>query len=217
MQSCSAAILDDQQTLAKIMESRERGHAERLAPLVSEALQAANIGVVDLSRIVVTIGPGSFTGVRVGLAFARGLTVGRDLPVVGITTLQALAATYSSQVSEQKVVLIDARRGQVYGQIFDQSNEPRDAAFVLSPDEVRNSLPDLDKLAKHQLIGSGVPLVFPDLVEKEDWRAHQPDPVAIAQLGAKLPDMDVAPSAMYLRAADAKPASVSPVARSVGG
>ncbi len=209
LQSCGAAILDGENVLARLVEPRERGHAERLAPLVSEALTATAFRVADLTKVIVTIGPGSFTGVRLGLAFARGLAIGRDLPVIGISTLQALAVSHPVEGQGKKIVLIDARRGQVYGQTFDYFGQPTQDAFALSPEEAASCLPEPDALSEYALIGSGVPLVFPDLAERESWRSQQPDPVAMAMLGAHMQIPDTAPSALYLRAADATPASSS--------
>lgn len=204
LQACSSAVVDGHTVLAQHTEPRERGHAERLAPLVQQVLQDARIAVQDLDRIAVTIGPGSFTGVRVGLAFARGLVIGTNVPVVGLTTLEVLAAQYRIADTRDCAVLIDARRAQVYGQLFGsgKTGDP----FVTEPEQARKIIADSLQGETHQLIGSGIPLAFPEHADEADWAAHQPDPVVIAQLAAEKPLADTAPSALYLRAADAKPA-----------
>ncbi|MEZ5926895.1 MAG: tRNA (adenosine(37)-N6)-threonylcarbamoyltransferase complex dimerization subunit type 1 TsaB [Parvularculaceae bacterium] len=95
LKSCSLAILDrgpeGARVLADIHERLEKGHAERIAPMAMDALAKASLGVKDIDRVGVVIGPGAFAGVRVGVAFARGLALGTKLDVVGVTSLAALA------------------------------------------------------------------------------------------------------------------------------
>ncbi|GGD14059.1 tRNA (adenosine(37)-N6)-threonylcarbamoyltransferase complex dimerization subunit type 1 TsaB [Aquisalinus flavus] len=207
LQACSAAIVRDGAPLAVRSEGREKGHAERLAPLVAEALDVAGISPADINRIGVTTGPGSFTGVRVGLAFARGLAVARPVELVGITTLEAIAAAVSVHDGAVRGVLIDGRRGQVYGQLFDGAAlVPLAGPFVENPDIAATLL--LDQAAGRDLVlaGTGVPLAFPDRKDDFDWAAQQPDPVVIASLAASRAADREPPAAVYLRPPDAKPA-----------
>ena len=91
--ACSVAVVNDGRVLARRVEPMSRGHQERLAPLVQEAMAEAGLGFDKLDRIGVTVGPGSFTGLRVGLAFAKGLASALSIPAVGIGALEALADT----------------------------------------------------------------------------------------------------------------------------
>ena len=91
LNACSAAVARDGVVRAALSEPMTRGQAERLAPLVKETMAAAGVAFAALDRIVVTTGPGSFTGLRVGLAFARSLAVALDRPCLGVSTLRALA------------------------------------------------------------------------------------------------------------------------------
>jgi len=207
LQACSAAIVRDGAPLAVRSEAREKGHAERLAPLVAEVLDKAGTSPAEITRIGVTTGPGSFTGVRVGLAFARGLAVARPVELVGISTLEAIAAGVSVHDGAVRGVLVDGRRGQVYGQLFDGAAlVPLAEPFVENPDVAATLLRNQAAGRDLVLAGTGVPLAFPDRKDDFDWAAQQPDPVVIASLAATRVADAEPPAAFYLRPPDAKPA-----------
>jgi tRNA threonylcarbamoyladenosine biosynthesis protein TsaB len=94
LDACSVAVVCGPETLAAISEQMSRGQAERLAPMVREALEQSGADFSQLARIAVTAGPGSFTGVRVGLSFARALGLALKKPVLGVSTLEALALAH---------------------------------------------------------------------------------------------------------------------------
>ena len=94
--ACSAALDRDGQTVGWISEPMARGHQERLAPMVRDLMADCGVAFGDLDRIGVTVGPGSFTGLRVGLAFAKGLALALNRPCVGVGALEALAASSAS-------------------------------------------------------------------------------------------------------------------------
>jgi len=113
--ACSAALIEDGHTIAYALEPMERGHAERLAPMVKDVLGAAQAAPKDIDRLAVTVGPGTFTGQRVGIAFMRGLRIALKKPLVGVTTLEAMLAEASNTMHiGAAAVLHDARRGEVY-------------------------------------------------------------------------------------------------------
>jgi tRNA threonylcarbamoyladenosine biosynthesis protein TsaB len=91
LDACSVALARGDEVLASLSETMQRGQAERLAPMVGEAVSGAGLAFADIDRIAVTTGPGSFTGVRVGLSFARALALALNKPCIGVNTLEALA------------------------------------------------------------------------------------------------------------------------------
>src|SRR5215470_3837712 len=121
LEACSAAVLDTERGGILASESRAmaRGHAETLMPLVARVMSEAALDFGALDRIAVTVGPGSFTGLRVGVSAARGIAVAAGKPAVGLTTLAAYAAPYiAADDITPLVVAIDARNNQVYMQLF---------------------------------------------------------------------------------------------------
>lgn len=175
-----------------------RGHQERLAPLVAEAMAEAGAAFPDLNRIGVTVGPGSFTGLRVGLAFAKGLAIALGIPCVGVGVLDALAASVGE--AGRVLAAIDAKRDQAYLQLFEKGAAASEAEAVLVAD-----LPAwLDRHGGRRgltVVGSGAPLVEG---EADRQTLTAPDPVAIARLAARSPAPDAPPRPIYLRSPDAR-------------
>ena len=121
LEACSVAVLDTARADLRVQESlpMQRGHAEALMPLVAQILQSAQLDFTDLDRIAVTTGPGSFTGLRVGIAAARGIALATGKPAVGLSTLAAFAAPFiAADDSLPVVAAIDARHDHVYLQVF---------------------------------------------------------------------------------------------------
>src|SRR6202046_1713332 len=119
--ACSAAVLDTEQGGIVASESlpMTRGHAEALMPLLARLMQDANMAFRDIDRVVVPPGRGSFTGLRVGIAAARGIALAAGKPAVGLSTLSAYAAPHMAADAKLPVVAaIDARHAQVYLQVF---------------------------------------------------------------------------------------------------
>ena len=106
--------------------------AETLPPLVADMFSSAGVAFRQLDRIAVTVGPGAFTGVRVGLAFAKGIRLATGTAILGVTTLECLAAQAARGEPGRSIgVAIDAKRGEVYVQAFDAAIEPLSAAAVM--------------------------------------------------------------------------------------
>lgn len=194
---CQVAVVDGAHTLSSLSEPMARGHQERLAPMAREAMQAARVGFEDLDRIAVTVGPGSFTGLRVGLAFAKGVALALGRPCVGVGTLAALAA--SAGENARRGALIDAGRGSFYLQIFDGPAEIS-AADILPIETVAARLIELGPI--EFLIGPCALRMAADLPVAGAIELAAPSSVAIAALAAVAPA--VQPRPLYLRAPDAR-------------
>jgi len=211
MAACSVAVIEvhgDQHTvLAEHHEARPRGHAEVLVPLIAEVMERAGTSFDDLDRIAVTTGPGTFTGVRIGIATARGLALASGLPLVGITTLEAIAAGAAELSTGQRSIatVIDARRGEVYIQCFGPDMDPLSTPAALPYETAAAELAATAPL----LVGTGVHLITPFLapgadVAREESAADQPRAVIIARRAAVHEPSDEPPVPVYLRAPDAK-------------
>lgn len=206
LDACTAAVFEDGRALGVRSEIMVRGHSERLGGFVRDAAAEAG-GFGGLDRIGVTVGPGSFTGLRVGLAFAQGLGAALDLPVVGISTLEALSRSADDGTGATAAV-IDARRGQVYMQMF-EDGRPLCEPEALSIEAAHERL-SVDGRS-WRMTGSGAALVG-----GMEGTATAPSPASLALLTATFDPAVHPPVPLYLRAPDATPPTRLPgQARSV--
>src|ERR1700749_3699744 len=138
LDACAAGVLDTEagRLIAQESQPMKRGHAEALMPLIARVMREAAIAFAALDRIAVTTGPGSFTGLRVGLSAARGIALAAGKPVVGVTTLTAYAAPVVSVNAAQPVIsAIDARHDHVYVQAVAGDGSPLMSPRVAPIDE----------------------------------------------------------------------------------
>jgi tRNA threonylcarbamoyl adenosine modification protein YeaZ len=206
--ACAAAVLDSQAGAILAAESigMVRGHAEVVMPLIARVMDAARSEFVELNRIAVTVGPGSFTGLRVGISAARGIALAAGKPAIGLSTLSALAAPHvAARTGDTIIAAIDARNEQVYFQVFAPNG-----VTVVTPrlDRVRAAVRAVPVgptvitgsgallVAAHWPSGSPVPRV-------EDHAA--PDIGWVARLGAAAQEEGAPPKPLYLRRPDARP------------
>lgn len=200
LSACSVAVLDGERVLARRVEPMLRGHQERLAPLTAEAMAEAGLAFDQLQRVGVTVGPGSFTGLRVGLAFAKGLGAALGIPVVGIGVLEALAAPLADDPGTVFSVL-EAKRGQVYLQAFG-GGAPLMAPDGLAIETAAARLAELAGSGPITLVGTGTAHLAGARLDARIMEVDHADPVAVARLAAGKPA--VPPRPLYLRAPDAK-------------
>jgi N6-L-threonylcarbamoyladenine synthase len=199
---CAAALYDagTARMLAERCERIGKGHAERLTGMIDEVMEEAGLSLSAVERIAVTVGPGSFTGIRTGVASARGLALALGVPAVGVTTLEILAAEFRERHPGKLVVAaIDARRGEIYAQPYDGEGRALAPAAVLD----RQAVADLASAHGAAIHGSGAAVVHDEIVNPEPDRF----PLGLAaRLASAIIDPEK-PKPLYLRAPDAKPQS----------
>jgi tRNA threonylcarbamoyladenosine biosynthesis protein TsaB len=200
--ACSVALLDDDNVRAHIFEPMDRGHAERLAPMVEEAMKSAGAEFSALDRLAVTVGPGTFTGQRVGLAFMRGLRLALGLPLTGVTTLEAMAAAALAETGEPKAAAIhDARRDEAY--LLLKQGETVVQQPVVMP--FGDAVETIRAFGACALSGTGAQMAADSLGEGFAMSTIcQPDALWVARLAARSPATQDTPGPLYLRAPDAK-------------
>jgi tRNA threonylcarbamoyladenosine biosynthesis protein TsaB len=193
--------------LTRVEERIGRGHAEALMPMIEAALAASGVSFGDLQRIAVATGPGSFTGVRVGVAAARGLALALNIPAAGIGSLNAIAYPVVRSESEGTVAaVLDAKRGEVYA--FLQDIESGAVVLEASALPAKGLAMRLRSAARPLILtGAGAPIVAA-LLDKPEPRiaglAEAPDIADIAGLGLSA-GIIAPPTPVYARSADAKP------------
>lgn len=206
--ACSTALWCDGKVRARESVAMPRGHAEALMPMIARTVAAAGTKLRDIDLVAVTVGPGSFTGLRAGLAAARGLAMALARPCAGVTTLEAIAAAVAtnSRRHEPLLVALDSKRGQLFVQMFDACGTASDDPGVCAPDELRERVPQ-DPVA---IVGDAAEIAAMALT-RAGVRAHavnappQPDPGLVAMIAARRRDTgDLPPVPLYLRSPDAK-------------
>jgi tRNA threonylcarbamoyladenosine biosynthesis protein TsaB len=209
LDACAAAVLDTDaaKIIAQESEAMKRGHAEALMPLIARVMKASGVAFTSLDRIAVTTGPGSFTGLRVGLSAARGIALAAAKPVVGLTTLTAYAAPFVGENSANPIIsAIDARHDHVYFQVVSGDGgsliKPKVAPISEALEAARFGAP--------HLVGNAATILA------ERWPSDAPPPSKVdmqpapditwvAWLGAAVNPETAPAKPYYLRAPDAKP------------
>lgn len=198
LNACSVAVVDGGRVLAHRSEVMARGHQERLAPMAQAVMADAGLPFAALGRIGVTVGPGSFTGLRVGIAFAKGLASALGLPAVPVGALEALAAEGGEGLV---AAAIDARRDQVYLQAFD-AGRPLMAPDALPLGQAAARIVELSMGRPLTLVGSGAPLLADAAPAARVLTPEGCDARKVAELAAARAPAPLKP--LYLRAPDAK-------------
>ena len=209
LDACAACVLDTDaaKVIAQESQAMKRGHAEALMPLIARVIRQAGIAFAALDRIAVTTGPGSFTGLRVGLSAARGIALAANKPVVGLSTLTAYAAPVVGQNAAQPVIsAIDARHDQVYFQVVSGDGGSLMRPRVAAIEEALGA----SRFGAAHLVGNAAKILAdrwpvdalpPFKVDPQP----APDIAWLAWLGAAVSPETAPARPYYLRAPDAKP------------
>ena len=203
LNACSASLLDDGRVLSRRWVAMERGHAEALAPMVEEVMGEAKLEFQALDKLAVTIGPGTFTGQRVGLAFMRGLRTALGKPIVGVTSLAAMAEQASAETGIACAAAVhDARRDEVYFEAIGNFLSARLLTFAQACSVVSGWEQEIvlagsaaERMAE-ALRASGQKTILSSVVA--------PDAVWVARLALHMKPSTASLRPLYLRAPDAK-------------
>ena len=213
MGACSAAVLRSGggagRRLFARQETMARGHAEALMPMVAEIMEEAGLPFAEIDLIAATLGPGSFTGVRIAIAAARGLALVTHAKLFGtdsLTVMARVALAGGALEAGPFAVAVDARRGMLYFGLYDEAGKKREGPLLIAPDEAINLLPSGLRLA----VGSGASL----LAEAGGRRGHpleaklaelQPSAAALAEIAFASGETVPTLRPLYLRPPDARP------------
>lgn len=204
MAACSAAVIDTDHDLplASGWVAMERGHAEALAPMLQRVMAEADLSFAELDRIAVTTGPGTFTGVRIGLSMARGLGLALGIPVVGVDTLSAIAANLTV-AGVPVLIAADARKDEVYALRFDV------AGNMIGQPAVMLASTACEGLSTGTVIGGNAADLVIHASGRNDlersYAGDLPNAANFARAAAAMPAPQSMPSPLYLRLPDAKP------------
>ncbi len=206
---CAAALYDSGRDtmLGEASDMIGKGHAEHLMGIVDRVLDQAGMALSTVDRIAVTVGPGSFTGIRVGVAAARGFALSLGVPAVGVTTLAVMAEAQRLKTPGYPVLsAMDAKRNEIYLQAFNADGEPLDEARSVTVDDAQAFAAAFEG----EITGSAKPLLNPD--STGDHANHFPISL-VARLGAAADPTAGKPKPLYLRGPDAKPQAGFAIAR----
>jgi tRNA threonylcarbamoyl adenosine modification protein YeaZ len=212
LEACSVGVLGGEREVL-VSQTIGRGHAERLMGMIEAAMAEAGLAVAGLDRIAVIVGPGSFTGLRVGIAAARGLALVTGAPAVGIGTLAVHAETARHEIGDVPILaVLAAGRGEIYGQSFAADGTPESPPEAAAPETFARRL-----RANTLLAGSGAPALAALLGDEARARTvHErsaPDLASLCRLALVAPLPREAPRPLYLRPPDAKPQAAARIAR----
>lgn len=214
MGGCAVGIYDPhaQKTLSSLQEPMITGQAERLVSMIEQVLQTAAVTYKDLASVAVTRGPGAFTGLRIGLATAKGLSLALDIPAVGVETFEALMETHKTAGAGQGpvAILIETKRTDYYARFYDAAGNPVTQGACLSLTEI---LKEIEKIETPELVGDAAQRFMMEAKEygkTQDWNFTEihmcaPEAVALCALrkiseNPKESAIDAQP--LYLRAPD---------------
>lgn len=205
---CAVALVHHKSVIARINERMHKGHAEKLIGHIAQVMTQANMRLHQVERIAVNIGPGSFTGVRVGVSTARALALALEIPAVGVSALEALAAqtTTSANALSAITVVIEAGRDMFYHQNFNEDLTPLGEPGLKTLEDIIEDLPQQTRLT-----GSAANIIAQHIIDnkinkkivRDQSLCEAADIVSYAYLAAnKQPKGPPCP--LYLRNADAK-------------
>lgn len=177
--ACSAAVVIDDWVAAQRFVAMERGQAEALLPMIEVVLREAGLAPAAVDLLAVTVGPGSFTGLRIGLAAARGLALANDIPAIGVASFDAVVAEGDQDLP--LIVALESKRAELFLERCDRRDERLPA--LVPPEDWAAVVPAMPC----RLAGDGAPRLAAALARSDIIVSPgngRPDPVALARIGA---------------------------------
>lgn len=202
----SVALFEDGRIVASAVHTQPNRHAEYSLALIESALSDAGWGKTSIDRVAVGIGPGSFTGIRVGMALAQGIALGIDVPLVGVGSLRAMARAVPDDDPRPRAALLDARMEELFLAVYGAAGAELAAPAIVARDQVpallESAYPDAVP------IGEGALGLCPGALES--GRTNLPHAALTAVIASRLAPEAAPPRPLYLRAVNAKPPILAP-------
>jgi tRNA threonylcarbamoyladenosine biosynthesis protein TsaB len=206
----SVALLDENGLVLALEHDKPNAHAEALLPLVARLFAETGVAKSSLERVAVGTGPGSFTGLRIGIALGEGIALGIGVPLVGVCSLEALARAVEG--TRACIAVLDAGRGELFVAAYAADGAELLAPCAATPDEARGRILAIDALRGAIVVGEGATklpgefdvapnpeLALPHarivaaLAAARDPERSPPDPIYVRGAGATLPDLPPSP------------------------
>jgi tRNA threonylcarbamoyladenosine biosynthesis protein TsaB len=204
--ACSLALMRDNKLLAERHETMARGQDARLLPLILEMLETAAVNFAQLDRIAVTRGPGSFTGIRIGLAAARGIGLAAKKPVIGINRLLLYQQTLLPQTQTLALplmIILDSKRDELFCQWSEPDGKPQALPFMALPDTI------LEQIALRPCCVAGDMLELLNKIQQKNPALHfvqlpmrEAAAAGLIAASANITDQNFVARPLYLRAPD---------------
>lgn len=223
--ACSAAVAVGERVLAARRRAMMHGHAEALLPMIAQAMDAAGVSARDLDLVAATVGPGGFTGLRVGLAAARGIALASGAPLFGVTGFEAVVAALPAAAEPGfLLVALESRRRDLFVQLFDSARRPLAAAMALAAEALGETVTRTIGAAPLALAGDAAMRAAAALGRRPARLVEEtaPDAVGVARTAARRWQAGLSPGPvrpLYLRPPDVTlpAAAPAPPRRGRGG
>ncbi len=137
-QICTVCICEDNNVLIELNNDNEKTHSQKLMPMIHEAFEKINLSLNDINLLACSQGPGSFTGIRIGISTVKAFSDAKNIPIVGVSSLEGLA--YNLNINGLICSLIDAKNNNVYYGLFEFENNNLKNNIVLSSDDINNTI-----------------------------------------------------------------------------
>jgi tRNA threonylcarbamoyladenosine biosynthesis protein TsaB len=206
----SVALVQDGNLLGALAHEEQSAHAERVLGLIEELLASVGWTRGSLDRVAVGVGPGSFTGLRIGIALGQGIALGLDRPIVGVGSLRAMAGALPVDDARVRVAVLDARRSELFVAAYAPNGDELLAPNALSTPAARTALTALLAGRPAVLVGEGAALLGADFAVERGPELDLPHAGPVARIGERLDPGVSLSEPVYVRGHGATPQNLPP-------